>query len=145
VVDRQDRAVAGRVEEPDPLPRAFERAGLGLSVADDGHHDEVGVVEGRAEGVDQHVAELAALVDRARRRCTDVAGDAAGGRELPEQVPQPVLVGPDVRVDLRVGALHPHVGDDGGAAVARTGQEDHVAVRGADHPVEVGVEEVQPG
>ena len=145
VQDRQDGAVAGRVEEADALPRAFERAGLGLAVADDGHHDQVRVVERGPEGVDQHVAELAALVDRARGGRADVAGDAAGRGELAEQVPQPVLVGGDVGVDLRVGALQPDVGDDGRSAVAGPGQEDHVAVRVADDPVEVGVEQVQPG
>ena len=66
VQDRQHGAVARRVEEADALPRALERPGLRLAVADDGDDDQVGVVERRAEGVRQHVAELAALVDRAR-------------------------------------------------------------------------------
>ena len=59
-----------------------QRAGLGLAVADDAGDDQVRVVEGRAVGVRQRVAELAALVDRAGRLGRDVAGDAAGEREL---------------------------------------------------------------
>ena len=78
VQDRQHRAVAGRVEERDALPGALQRAGLGLAVADDRDREQVRVVHHRAERVHQHVAELAALVDRARRGDRDVAGDAAG-------------------------------------------------------------------
>ena len=85
VQDRQDRAVAHRVQEVDALPRTGERPGLRLAVADDAGDDEVGVVERGAERVHQRVAELAALVDGAGRRHADVARDAAGRRELPEQ------------------------------------------------------------
>ena len=85
VQDRQHGAVAGRVEEADALPGALERAGLGLAVADDAGDQQVGVVEGGAEGVDERVAELAALVDRARGRHADVARDPARGRELADQ------------------------------------------------------------
>ena len=66
VQDRQHGAVAGGVEEAHALPRALERPGLGLAVADDAGDQQVGVVERRAEGVHERVAELAALVDRAR-------------------------------------------------------------------------------
>jgi hypothetical protein len=51
VQDRQHRAVARGVDEVDALPRAHEGAGLRLAVAHHGGHDEVGVVEGRAESV----------------------------------------------------------------------------------------------
>ena len=92
VQDRQHGAVARRVEEADPLPRALQRPGLGLAVADHAGDQQVGVVEGGAEGVHERVAELTALVDRARGRDADVAGDAAGRRELADQPPQPGLV-----------------------------------------------------
>ena len=55
-------------------------------------HDQIGVVEHRAERVAQRVPELAALMDAARRFGRDVAWDAAGKRELPEQRLQPGLV-----------------------------------------------------
>ena len=70
-----------------PFHEPFERAGLGLAVADDGERDQVRVVHHRAERVHQDVAQLAALVDRAGRGHRDVAGDAAGAGELPEQPP----------------------------------------------------------
>ncbi len=88
VQDRQHRAVARRVQEADALPRALERTGLRLAVADDRDGDQIRVVEHGAEGVREHVAELAALVDRSRRRDADVAGDAARRRELAEEPAQ---------------------------------------------------------
>ena len=119
VQDRQHRAVARRVEELVAVPARGQRAGLRLAVADHAGHEQVRVVERRAVGVRQRVAELAALVDRAGRLRRDVAGDAARERELAEQPPHALLVLRDVRVDLAVGALEPGVGDEAGAAVAR--------------------------
>ena len=74
-----------------------------------------------------------------------MARDAARERELPEQLLQSPLVRADRRVDLGVGALEPGVGDRGGAAVARTAQDDRVDVSLADQPVEVGPDEVETG
>ena len=52
----------------------------------------LGVVERGAVRVGERVAELPALVDRARRLRRRVARDPAGERELPEQRPQAGLV-----------------------------------------------------
>ena len=71
------------------MPAGRQRAGLRLAVADDAHHDQVRVVERGAVRVRQRVAELAALVDRARRLRRDVAGHAAGEGELAEQLRMP--------------------------------------------------------
>ena len=67
------------------MPARRERPGLGLAVADHAGDQEVGVVERRAKGVRERVAELAALVDRAGRLGRGVARDAAGEGELPEE------------------------------------------------------------
>jgi hypothetical protein len=45
--------------------------------------------------VRERVAEFAALVDRPRRLGSDVAGDAARERKLPEEFLQAFLVEPD--------------------------------------------------
>ena len=82
---RQHGAVARRVEELVRVPARRQRTRLRLAVADHAAGQQVGIVEHGAVGVHERVAELAALVDRARRLGGDVAGDAAGERELPEQ------------------------------------------------------------
>src|SRR5262249_49747576 len=66
VQDRENRAVACGIQELVRVPAGREGAGLGLAVADDARDDQVRVVEGGAVRVRQRVAELTALVDRAR-------------------------------------------------------------------------------
>ena len=141
--DRQDDAVALWVEELVRVPAGRERPGLGFSVADDAADEQVGVVERSAIGMHERIAELAALVDRARSLRRDVARDAAGEGELPKEPPKAFLVAPDVRVDLRVGALEVGVGDERRPAVTGAGHEDRVQVVRLDRAVQVRVEEVQ--
>ncbi len=98
----------------------------------------------RAEGVDERVAELAALVDRARHLRSDVARDAArerrtGGRAAS----RPGLVTADVRVELAVGAFEVGVRDQRRPAVAGPGDVDRAQVAGADLPVQVRVQQVE--
>ncbi len=143
VQDRQHRAVANRVEELVDVPGGRQRAGLGLAVADHGRHDQVGVVEGRAAGVREHVAEFAAFVDRARRFRRAVAADAAGERELLEELAQALFVLALVRVDLRVRAFQVDRAEHPGRAVPGPGQEDHVEVVLLDQPVQVDVDEAR--
>ena len=143
--DRQHRAVSRGVQKMNPLPRARQWSRLGLAVADHGDHEEVGIVEGGAEGVNEHVAELAALVDRSRRRDAHVAGHAARRRELPEEPMHAGAVPGDARVHLRVRAFEVHVRQDRRSAMARAGEVDHVGVALDDEPIQVGVDEAEPG
>ncbi len=145
VEDRQHAAVAGRVEEFVTVPSGGEGAGLRLAVADDAGDDQVRVVEGGAVGVAQGVAELAALVDAARRLRGDVAGNAPREAELLEQLLHPLRVPADLRIDLAVGPFEVGVGDHRRAAVPRADDIDHVQVITLDDPVEVGAEHVQAG
>src|SRR6185437_9055596 len=126
VEDRQHRAVARRVEEAHSFPGTRQRTRLGLAVPDDGHDDQVGIIERRAKGVDEDVAKLTPLVDRAGRRHAHVARDAARRRELAEQTPQAGQVPGDLRVNLRVGSFQVDVRHDRRAPVAGAGQVDHI-------------------
>ena len=78
VEDREHDPVACRVEELVAVPTRGERTGLRLTVTDDAHDDEIRMVEGGAVGVQERVAELTALVERARCLRRAVAGHAAG-------------------------------------------------------------------
>jgi hypothetical protein len=145
VQDRQHRAVAYRVEELAGVPGGGQRPGLRLAVADHARRDEVRVVERGAVRVRQAVAQLPTLVNGPGGLRRDVAGHPAGEGELAEQPGHAGLVVADVRVHLRQGALQPDVRDQPRPAVARPGDVEHVAAAGGDDPVEVGVDEVQPG
>ena len=111
------------------MPARGERTGLGLAVADHAQRQQVRVVEHRAVGVQQRVAELAALVDRARRLGRDMARDPARERELAEQPPQALLIATDVRVDLAVGPVEVGARDEPGPAVTGPGDVDRVQAR----------------
>ena len=142
VQDGQHAAVADRVEELVAVPAGGQRPGLGLAVADDAGDDQVGVVEGGAVGVRQRVAQLAALVDGAGRLRGDVAGDAAGERELREEPLHARLVLADVGINLAVGSLQVGVGHQRRPAVPGAGDVEHVQVVFLDDPVQMDVEEV---
>src|SRR6266536_23425 len=66
------------------------------------------VQERGAKRVYQHIAQLAAFVDRSRRRDADVAWDTAGGRELAEEPPYSLGILRDLWVDLGIGAFEIH-------------------------------------
>src|SRR3546814_9764754 len=110
------------------VPGGGKRTGLRLAVTDDAGDHDVRVVERRSEGVGQRVAELSALVDRTRHLRRDVARDAAGEGELPEQLGHAPPVATQRRVVLRPAALEPGVGDHRRAPVARAGRsEEHTS------------------
>ena len=143
--DGQHRAIVARIEKLVGVPRRRQRPGLRLAVADHAGDDELGIVERGAEGVAERIAELATLVDRAGTFRRRVAGDAAGKRELQEQLLQAGFILADVRIDLAVTAFEIGVGDHRGAAVAWAGNEDHVEVVFDDDPIEMRVDEVLTG
>ena len=118
--DRQHRAVGDRIEKLVGLPGRRQRPGLGLAVADDAGDDQTGIVERRAEGVAEGIAEFAAFMDRAGRRGRDMARNAAGERKLLEQPLHSGFVLADVGIDLAVAAFEIGVGDQRRAAMAGT-------------------------
>ena len=141
----QHRPVDRRVQELVGVPSRRQRAGLGLAVAYDAGHQQVRVVEGGSVGVRERVAQLSALVDRARRLSGHMAGDAAGKRELLEQPLHAGLVLGDLGVVLAVGALQVDVRHHGRPAVAGPADVHHIQVPGFDDPVEMHVDEVEAG
>ena len=85
--DRQHRAVADRVQELVGVPATWPAARSRLRRRRPPTATiRSGIVERGAEGVRDAVAELAALVDRARRLRRAVAADAAGEGELLEEL-----------------------------------------------------------
>ena len=145
VQDRQDDTVGCRVHELVGLPRSRKRTGLGLAVAHHGHGQQARVVHDGTVGVAERVAELAALVDGARRLGRKVARDATGVGELAEELLQAGLVIGDVGADLTVGAIEQRLGGAGGATVARAHQENGVLVVVGNKAVDVAEQEVDAG
>ena len=63
VQDGQHGAVAGGVQELVSVPAGSQWTGFGFAVADYRCHDEIGVIERRAVGVRESVAEFSAFVN----------------------------------------------------------------------------------
>ena len=141
--DGQHGAVPSGIEELVRVPSGGCRPGLGLAVAHHTGDHQVGVVECRAEGMAQRVAELTTLVDGPRGLRAAVTGDAAGEGELAEQSSHAITVAPDVGISFAVGAFEPGVGDDGRPPVTWTAYEYGAEVQRLDAPAQVGVDEVE--
>ena len=141
--DRQNGAVARGIEEFVGMPARGQRAGFRLAVANDAGDDQVRIVEGRAIGVCQGIAQLAAFVDRARCFRRDVARNAVRPGELAEEPVQSGSAAFDRRIALRVGAFQIGMRHQAGTAMPRADDVDHVEVVLLDQPVEVHVEKVQ--
>ena len=142
--DGQNRAVGGGVEELVRVPACGEGAGFGFAIANDTSDEQVGVVERRAVGMDEGVAELAALMDGAGGFGRDVAGNAKRPTELAEETLDAVGVLLYRRVKLSVGTFKVGVGHQAWATVAGADDVDHVQVALVDGAVEVDVEEIEP-
>ncbi len=125
------------------MPRGCERAGFGFTVSHDAGHDEIRIVEGGAIGVRESIAQLPALVDRARSFGRGMAGDAPRKRELLKEISHALFVLGNVRVELAVAPFQIGVGHHAGPPVPRAADIDHVQIVFFDHPVEVDVNEVQ--
>src|SRR5438876_7910839 len=102
------------------MPARGQWTGLRFAIADDAGRDQVWIVEDGAVGVRKGVTQFAALVDRTGCFRGNVAGNAAGERELFEQSLHSLLVLRDVRVNLAVGAFQVGVGHQPRSAVSRT-------------------------
>src|ERR1700733_12276023 len=100
--NRQHRAISCGIEKLVRMPRRGHRSGLGLAVADDAGDNQLWIVEHRAVGVRQGIAELTAFVDRARRLRRGMARDATRKAKLFEEALHAALALPDVRVDFAV-------------------------------------------
>jgi hypothetical protein len=106
-------------------------------------HDQIRVIQCRAIGVREAVAEFAALMDGAGGFRCDVRADVAGKGELLEELLHPLAVFALVRIHLRIAALKIGRPEHARGAVARPRHEDHVEVVALDDPVEMSPYEGQ--
>ena len=120
VKDRQHGAVPNRVQEFVDVPAGGQGTGFGLTVADAGNRDQLRVVEDGATSVGQHIAQLAAFVNRARHLSCAVAADMPREGEHLEELLQSFRVDRLVWIPLRIAAIDVHRAAGTGGAVART-------------------------
>ena len=141
--DRKNRAVARGVQKFVGVPAGGQRAGFRLAVADDAGDDQIRIVEGRAIGVDQRIAQLAAFVNRAGRFRRYVTGNSVRPGELAKEPMQSVAAALDRRIALGVRAFQIGLRHEARATMTGTDDVDHVQIVLFDQPVEVDIEKVQ--
>ena len=142
--DRQDGAIAGGIEKLVGMPACSERSGFSFAVTHHAGDDQVRVVEGRAIGMDQRIAEFAAFMDRSGCFRGRMARYASGEGKLPEQPMHALGVFRNVRIDLAIDAFEPGIGHHARSAMARSANIDDAEIALLDHPVEMRIDEVQP-
>ena len=143
--DRKNRAIARRIEKLVGVPTRGERARFRLAVADDAGHDQIRIVECRAICMDEGIAEFAAFMDRPRRFRRDMTRDAVWPGELPKQPLQPVSAALDIRIALGVGPFQIAMRHQSRTAMTGTDDINHVQIVFFDQPVQVHVNEIEPG
>ena len=141
----QHGAVHFGAQELVGVPGGSQRAGFGLTIAHHTGGNQIGVIHHGAKGVGQAVAQFAALVDGTGNLGSHMAGDAAGERKLLEQLLHTLDILAHVGINLAVGAVQPVLRHHGVAAVAGTGQIDHIQIILVDDAVQMGVNEVLAG
>ncbi len=143
--DGQNGAVASRIEEFVRMPASGEWAGFGFAVADDTADEQIGIVEGRAVGMGDGIAEFAAFVNRAGGFRRDMARDSSGKGKLLEEFAEAFFRLRNVRVEFAVGSFEISVGDEAGTAVSGTSDVDDVQVVESDEAIQMDVDEIETG
>ena len=103
--DRQHRAIPDRVQELVGMPRGGQWTGFGFPIANHDGDQQVGIIVGRAKGVRDAIAQLAALMNRTGCFRCAVTANAAGEGKLLEELAHSCFVLAFVGVNLRIGAL----------------------------------------
>ena len=115
---------------------------FGLAIAYHAGDNQIGIVEYRAEGMAERIAQFTTLMDRSGTFRRGMAGYATGKRKLQKQLPQSGLVLADVGIDFTVRAFKIGIGDHGRAAVTRAGHVNHVEVVFFDDPVQMRINKI---
>ena len=142
VQDRQHGSIGNRVEKLVGLPCGRERARFRFTITNNAGDDQIGIIKRGSEGMAERVSQLAAFVNRSRRRRRNVTGNAAWERELLKQFFQPGFVLADVRINLTPSAFKVDVAHNCRAAVTGPGNVKHIQVILLDDAVQVHVDEV---
>ena len=101
-----------------------------------------GIIEGRAEGVHQRIAQFPALVYGAGHVRAAVAAHTARRGEFAKEQTHPGNILSDFGMDLRVSALEIALRDQSGPAVAGAGNIDDAGVLFADEPIQMHVDKI---
>ena len=142
--DRKDCAVVRRIQKFVRVPAGRQHGRLRLAVADHAGNDQIRIVEGRAVGMGQRIAQFSPSWIEPGSFRRDVARNAVRPGELAKEPKHSAAAAFDRRVVLGIRALQVGLRHDPRAAVTRTDDIHHVQVVVADQPVQVDIQKIQP-
>src|SRR5271166_4273704 len=105
VQDGQNRAVPNGVEKLTDVPGSCKWSCFRFPISHYCSHDQFRVVEGGTASVREHIPQFAAFVDRPGSFRSAMAADAAGKRELLEELAEAFFIFTLFRIDLGVGSF----------------------------------------
>src|SRR6266478_1463207 len=143
--NRQNRAIARRIQKLARVPACCQRSSFCFAVTDNTTNDQIRIIERGPVSVRDRVTKFAAFVNRARSLRRDVTGNSSGKRELLEEALQAFFVLRDVRIDFAVGAFEICVRYEAGTAVSRSGDVNGIEIMLLDQAIQMYIDEVQSG
>ena len=143
--NRQHGTIGDGIEKLVGVPRGRKRRRFRFAIANDAGDNQIGVVEHGPERMTERVSQFAAFVNGARRGGGNVAGNAAGKRELLEQQFHTGFVLRDIGVDVAPGAFQIDIAHDRSPAVAGSRDVKHVQIVFLDDPVQMHIDEILAG
>ncbi len=143
--NRQNRAIARRIQKLARVPACCQRSSFCFAVTDNTTNDQIGIIERGPVSMRDRVTKFAAFVNRARSLRRDVAGNSSGKRELLEEALQAFFVLRDVRIDFAVCAFEIRIRYEAGTAVSRSGDVDGIEIMLLDQAIQMYIDEVQSG
>src|ERR1700677_3922595 len=100
------------------------------------------IIEHGSESMAEGVTQLAAFVNGPWRGRRNMARNAAGKRELREQLFHALFVLRDVRINLAPGAFEVNIAYNRRAAMTGAGHIEHIQVIFLDNPVQMHIDEI---
>src|ERR1043166_1449906 len=117
--NRKHRPVTRGIEKLVGMPTGRERPGLALAITNHAAGDQVRIIEDRAVGVDQGIAQLSAFMNRARCLRSGMTWDAARKRELLKELFQTFFILLNVWIEFCISAFKVSVRHNPRPAVSR--------------------------
>src|SRR5262245_5102260 len=142
--NRKHRPVTRGIEKLVGMPTGREWPGLALAVANYAAGDQFRIIEGRAVGVDQGIAQLSAFMNRARCLRSGMTRDAARKRELLEELSQAFFILLNVWIEFCIGTFKVRVRHYARPAMPRPADINPIEVVFLDRPIAMDIDEIQP-
>src|SRR4051812_5623712 len=143
--DGQNRSIANRIQEFIGMPTGGQRSGLGFAITDHTGSNQIRIIKDRAKSMSQGIAQLTALVNGTGSFGRDVAGNAAGKRELFEELPHAVFILGNIGIEFAIGAFKIRVGHKSWSTVTRAGNINDIKLPFLDDAIKMDINQVQPG